>query len=137
MGKSRLNYKALSRTVSAAPRPNSYKNGLVWKWLQFVTAGDDDCGEAIRLMRHRMDMPNQFPHRTYLLNYLTKRCKMETARAQRVHVHLWNLYAEYRDAALRSAEPVRAGVTRNPWKPETTVDDPDANTPNVSKFLSR
>lgn len=136
MGKSRLKSKFLSTSYGPGKsvRPTSYKNTLVWQWLQFVTAGSDSCGTAILAMRRRVDMPNQFPHQTYLRNYLLNRCKLNADLVERTHVRLWNLYAEYRDAALRSVEPIRKGTTRNSWKEDdvgiSTVGSDD-------KFLSR
>jgi hypothetical protein len=127
MPKTRMNFKHLSVEKPKKAKPGSYKNTLVWQWLQFAIAGQDEAGEAIRLMRKRMDMPNEFPHKTYLLHtYLIKKCKVKPEIAERIHLHLWIMFSQYRDAAKHntSNEPLKPGQTRMPWKEEPVEDSP-------------
>lgn len=99
--KSRLKSKFLS-DVSSPVRPGSYRATLVWQWLQHVAPGTDETGIALRAMRTRVDMPDRFPHRTYLLNYMIK-CRIDSQLATRVVINVWNMYAAYRDAVLHEA----------------------------------
>ncbi len=104
MAKSRLKSKFLNDHSSYHNlRPTSHRATLVWQWLQHVKPGTDDTGVALRVMRGRIDMPNRFPHRTYLLNYMLK-CKIPPALASRVLIHVWNMYALYRDAVLHEGQ---------------------------------
>lgn len=80
-------------------RPGSYRATLVWQWLQHVKPGTDETGIVLRVLRNRIDMPDRFPHRTYLLNYMLK-CRIDSGLATRTVVHVWNMYAAYRDAVL-------------------------------------
>lgn len=133
MGKSHLKSKFLSVDPPATSRA-AYRNTLVWRWLQFVVAGADGIGDVIRTLRKRKDMPNEFPHKTYLLQtYLIRRCRVDPAVAVRVHERLWDLYAQYRDAEKHNAtfEPIKRGVTRNPWAGQEVEDD------KTTKWLSR
>src|SRR5579859_388705 len=133
MTRTRLKSKFLSRLSIPSGR-TTHKNTLVWQWLDFVTAGADDSGTAIKAMRKRVDMPNQFPHKSYLRGYLRK-CRLDEQLVQRVHHHLWNLYAEYRDAVLHSATLTgEKGTTRNPWNKSSEASDQSFSD---VKYLSR
>lgn len=141
MSKSRLNYKHLSRLAPTSGR-TTYKDTLVWKWLHFVTAGSDETGDAIRALRKRVDMPNQFPHRSYLHNYVAKCRQLDPALVERVYQHLWNMYAEYRDVVIKNPAPTGQTPSRNPWDERKGRQFKDVTREtneliNDSKFLSR
>lgn len=117
--KSRLSSKFLNarNLMDANIRRDSYRATLVWQWLQHVKPGTDETGIVLRVLRSRIDMPDRFPHRTYLLNYMLK-CKIDSQLATRVVVHVWNMYAAYRDAVLHD----RGDII------ESTQDVPKDNT---------
>lgn len=126
MAKTRLKSKFL--TDRPAYKPGSYKNTLVWRWLQEVITSNDDVGLAVRTLRKRVDMPNQFPHMTYLQQYLRK-AKLDERVVQRVYRCLWNMYAEYRDLTLH-------GTNERSWD-NTGVHDMPEQPSGSSRFLSR
>lgn len=143
MSKSRLNYKHLSR-LAPSPRRVAHRETLVWKWLHFVTAGSDETGDVIRALRKRVDMPNQFPHRSYLLQYIlkSKRSPVQPNVAERVYQHLWNMYSEYRDVVIKNPAPTGQTPSRNPWdeRKGRQFKDVTRETDELiddSKFLSR
>lgn len=139
MAKSRLKNKFLSR-VPEPPSRASYKNTIVWQWLQFVTVGDDDIGSVVRVLRKRVDMPNQFPHTSYLRGYL-RRCKLPEHLIEQTYRPLWVMYAEYRDAVLHNSsdQPIAKGHTRNPWgEPHVTGEPKPVKSRSTDhKWLSR
>lgn len=117
MAKTRLRSKFL--TDRPAYKPGVYKNTMVWQWLQEVRFTDDDVGTAVRALKRRMDMPNQFPNRTYLHNYLLK-AGLERRVVQRVHQHLWNLFTAYRDLKLHGVRP----DDEDPWSINIRSSEP-------------
>lgn len=138
---SRNNSRFLSRvhTDQQSLRPHSHKNTLIWRWLQFVVAGDDEVGEVVRALRKRVDMTGEWANRTQMRRYIlkSKKANLDPAMVERVLIHMWNLYSQFRDAEKHntSFDPVTRNVTRNPWKEETDVDPIISS--DMSKFLSR
>lgn len=111
-------------------KPGVYKNTLVWQWLQQARTSDDDVALSLRVMKTRMDMPNQFPNRTYLQKYMRK-ARLDERVVQRCYLHLWNMYVTFRDLTLHGVSP----DDQNPWG--TNIRS-SATLPVASKkFLSR
>lgn len=110
-----FNSKFLSRDphgyLNSIPKnPNSYKNSLVWRWLQYEkTKLGDEAGNVIKALRKRVDMPRQFPNQTYFRNYLIK-AHIDVKVIERVGLRLWHMYAVYRDFMLRS-QSIDGGVS--------------------------
>lgn len=128
MGKTHLKSKFLYDRP--AFKPGVYKNTLVWQWLQQARTSDDDVALALHTMKRRVDMPNQFPHRTYLQNYMRK-SRLDERVVQRCYQHLWNMYAAFRDLTLHGISP----DDQAPWSnngARSSADRPTAS----KKFLS-
>lgn len=70
---------------------HSCRNTLVWQWLDAATAGADETGDAIRLMRRRQDMPRTFPNKKYLRAYMEK-ARVDDAAIDRTLERLWSLW---------------------------------------------
>lgn len=87
----------------------SYKQTVVWQWLQAVPSTPGALGEMLRVMKGRVDMPQQFPNKSYLYRYLTQRCKIDHALADQSLDSVWSNYKGYRDLAIHnySERPVR------------------------------
>lgn len=149
--RSRMNSKYLSQPgAPLVPRTVTHKNTLIWQWLQFARTTDDDCGLAIRTMRKRLDMTDKWANKTQLRRYMEK-CRIDDRVADRALQHLWNMYAEYRDAALHNTSTIPLTKTRNPWgegrapkRPSQTLDEMTAEgpedllaRPSDKKWLSR
>lgn len=140
MPKSRNDSKFLSRQYTdALPARITYKNTVIWRWLQFVVAGDDEVGEIVRALRKRVDMTNEWPNRSMMVSYILRgKTKFATGAVDRCAIHLWNLYAQFRDAEKRNTgfEPVTRNATRNPWREEPNEGEVIIEN-DSKKFLSR
>lgn len=110
-------------------KPGVYKNTLIWQWLQQARTTDDDVALALRTMRTRKDMPNQFPHKTRLQDYMRK-SRLDERVVRRCYQHLWNMYIDYRDFVLHGVTP----DDQDPWSTGGVRSQPAAA---KKGFLSR
>ncbi len=133
MGVYMAKVRTRSKFLSNPPvyKPGVYKNTLIWQWLQQARTSDGDVALALQVMKKRVDMPNQFPHTTYLQKYMRK-CRLEERVVQRCYQHLWNMYAVYRDLILHGIGP----EDEKPWSNDGVRSSADRPTA-AKRFLSR
>jgi hypothetical protein len=137
MTKTRLKSKFLERAPTPAVSLTSHRATLVWRWLQSVKPGTDEAALAVRAMRDRKDMNNQFANRTQLFDYMIRNAKIDTQLASRTVYYLWQLYSQYRDAELHNTQSVGVKTTqRLPAADPSEYATPVAKR-GLGKWLSR